>query len=150
MPIAMERAQCSCGCGKDISIKDSRGRNRYYVKGHGMRGRTLSLERRRMISNANRGKTGNKNANWKGGKLTGKYIIIWTSEGYRPEHILVVEKTIGRKLKYPEVVHHINGNKHDNRTKNLLVCTESYHRYLHNRMSYLYQQLVFQDNAQTS
>jgi len=51
--------------------------------------------------------------------------------GRIPEHILVAEKVLGRFLKDKEVVHHINSNKADNRTCNLLICSPSYHRLLH-------------------
>ena len=48
------------------------------------------------------------------------------------EHILVVEKHIGRYLKIgKEVVHHINGNIKDNRLKNLVVITPRKHSQLH-------------------
>lgn len=36
-------------------------------------------------------------------------------------HRVIMEKKLGRKLKKSERVHHINGNKHDNRLSNLRV-----------------------------
>jgi endogenous inhibitor of DNA gyrase (YacG/DUF329 family) len=46
-------------------------------------------------------------------------------------HRIITEMMLGRKLSKKEVVHHINGDKLDNRFKNLQVMTHSEHSKLH-------------------
>ena len=53
------------------------------------------------------------------------------SKGYVREHILVVEKEIGRFLNKGEVVHHIDGNKLNNNIENLKLMSDYEHRKLH-------------------
>lgn len=50
---------------------------------------------------------------------------------YELQHRLVVEAHLGRELSANEHVHHINGDKQDNRLENLIVLTNSDHQKLH-------------------
>lgn len=66
--------------------------------------------------------TNRKTMNYKKTTVDGKLI---------DEHRAIVERHLGRKLAKGEVVHHINGNRRDNRIENLAVMSASDHARLH-------------------
>lgn len=51
------------------------------------------------------------------------------------EHMLIAEHVLGRSMRKGEIVHHINLDKTDNRNLNLIICTQSYHQFLHHAMA---------------
>ena len=94
------------------------------------KGEKMSLKQRKAISDMAKKRVGDKNSNWKGGRIKkpNGYIMIQCPshpfadvDGYVLEHRLVMEKHLGRTLLPTEVVHHVNGIPDDNRIENLML-----------------------------
>jgi hypothetical protein len=100
----------------------------------------------KMLNHSKRKKNlyGAKNPNWKGGRKlsTYGYVLIYMpghsrcdKKGYVLEHILIVEKAMGKPLPPGAVVHHHDGDRMNNGNKNLLVCqNDAYHKFLYKRI----------------
>lgn len=106
-------ALCACGCGQETPIAKRTRRSRGYVAGQPQK-YILGHDR-------HTGKTTTRRNGY-------------TYRGGVPLHREIVEKIIGRPLPQHAIVHHINGDRSDNRPQNLVVCdSPAHHALIHAR-----------------
>ncbi len=93
---------------------------------------------------AQRLRTGSLSPKWRGGLVhqRGGYILEYAPDhpcanagGYVLQHRLVMERHLGYLLPGDHHVHHMNGDKMDNRLENLQLLPKSAHHALHNPAS---------------
>jgi len=85
---------------------------------------------------------GKRHPQWKGGRTydSDGYVCIkmrnhpnCNKQGYIREHRLVIEEKLGRYLLPTEIIHHLNGDKQDNRPENVIITTRSKHINIHRK-----------------
>ena len=112
---------CACGCGELIHSINTNGHQARFITHHNIQSFDIA-------------------PHWKGGRVinSGGYVLIYSpnhpfhdAQKYVREHRLVMEKHLKRYLEPSEVVHHINGDKKDNRIENLELLTSNIHGVLH-------------------
>ena len=114
--IPVEPQPCACGCRRLASA--GRGVERRYISGHNSYG--MKRGEGRYVNNFG-------------------YVLLRMPDhpdavgGYVREHRYVMEQVLDRELRKNEHVHHINGDKTDNRPANLAIYSRSEHGKLHGR-----------------
>ena len=118
---------CSCKCGNKKLI-----RSHHLVSGET---KSCGCLAKQKASERAKARTGPKHPKWAGGRSLSSdgYVKIYTPSHPRAqngiyvyEHTLVMEQVIGRYLFPEETVHHLNGDRQDNRPENLELWSKNH------------------------
>jgi len=137
-------------CGKELAVKVWRGKSRKIKESK------KRFHARMYCDNICRSNQLSLDSSGKNNYFYGKHLKPWNykrvirwkvrcSEGYikivyktkdgekyfKYEHREVMENKLKRNLEKDELVHHIDGSKHNNDAKNLMICSRREHRKLH-------------------
>ena len=132
---------CHCGCGQRTPL----ARETHLYWGQDKLPVIAGWPLRYRVGHQPILQRGRRNANFKGqDRLVDGYRQVYAPQhpravnNYVREHILIMEQHLGRPLRYygksrgdNEIVHHINGNRADNRLENLQVMTAREHSAMH-------------------
>ncbi len=134
-----------CGCGGSPS------NGRKFISGHNLRLVVKTDEHRRRIGEGQRRAWATTRERKPVGSTYRNaygYLVEKVEPGAAPwrlQHVLVVERRIGRRLRPEEVVHHINGVRDDNRDENLFLCANrSEHNEIERSLAALVRELMEQ------
>ena len=114
---------CECGCGQSMHERNWQNHPRRFIAGHQTRGIN--------------------HPSYKSGSYITEYgyRVIFTRghprarKGYVFEHILVMEKHLGRYISRNEYIHHKDHNRLNNNIDNLVLCSSiKEHRGFHRGM----------------
>lgn len=137
-----------CGCGTEVTTR-KRGGAQQFVSGHNLKCLPRTKQHNSAISAGQRRAWQTKRQRRTvGAKTTTRsgYVIVKVVPGkgaWRLEHVMVAEAMLGRKLKSDEVVHHINGDRADNRESNLFVCRDrAHHNEIHRTEAVVFRKLL--------
>lgn len=118
---------CECGCGRPTKLARRSNTQSRMVRGRPMR----------FLSGHNFRRPGDRHNERKVYPNAQGYRMVYTPDhphancdGYVREHILVVERVIGKILRTDAEVHHFNGVTNDNQPRNLVACNNHAYHFL--------------------
>ena len=74
----------------------------------------------------------------------GGYVRVKIAEGkWKLDHVLVMERVLGRPIQPGEIVHHIDGNRSNNDESNLHLCrNHAEHMWLEKQIKGLFREMM--------